>query len=175
MSARRILLRSIAFALVVVPLFVGNVACRPTMAPVFQVSGARLTPYAGGPLADAEVREVLVRGVTTKRWTVTEEQPGALFAEIREKGHYAKVRIDYNAAGYAISYVDSSPSFHYDGVNIHRRYNHWVRMLNDSIQRAFMEYQQARRTGSVAPSTPAVAAPSTASPDAAPTPSVPAQ
>jgi hypothetical protein len=132
-----------------------NLACGGSAAvPVYQVSGQRLSPWNGRTLEDAEVRQILVRAATLRRWTVEREEPGVIFARIVSGQHEAVVRMDYNSAGYSVSYVDSSPSLRYDGVTIHRRYNHWVRLLDDAIQKEFGVYEKLPTAGGSQPPPP---------------------
>lgn len=163
MTPRRLLARVLVLSVFVAAALAGTAACSPTMAPVYQVSGVRLTPYSEPPLSVAEVREVVLRGLAQKRWNVQREEPSAIVASVTAGGHEATVRIDYNSAGYSISYVDSSSGLKYDGQNIHRRYNHWVRLLDDAIRGEFSKLQNER-----AHRTPAPPAPPPVAPDATP-------
>ncbi len=133
-------------------------ACGGGTVPVHQVSGARLSPYSGRALSADEVRQLLLRALTARHWFVQSEQAGVIFARISHHNHYAVVRLDYNGLGYSISYVETSPSLHYDGANVHRRYNQWVERLDDAIQHEFEVYEHLPTTGELMPVTPAGAA-----------------
>lgn len=128
-----------------------NLACGASLVPVHQVSGARLEPWDGRVLSEAEVRQIIVRGLARRRFQVLREEPNVVFAHIVSGPHEAQVRIDYNAAGYAISYVDSSPGLKYDGHNIHKRYNHWVRGLDEAIRSEFRFYEKLPPAAQTAP------------------------
>jgi hypothetical protein len=152
----RVIARSIVVIAIVLGGLAGSWACGGSAAvPVYQVSGQRLSPWNGRALAEDEVRQILVRAATLRHWTVEREEPRVIFARIVSGPHEAVVRLDYNSAGYSISYVDSSPGLRYDGVTIHRRYNHWVRLLDDSIQKEFGIYEKLPTAGGSAPPPPA--------------------
>ena len=130
-------------------------ACGGHTVPVHQVSGVRLSPYSGRALSPDEVRQLLLRALVARHWQVQGEQAGVVFARITHNKHWAVVRLDYNGLGYSISYVETSPSLHYDGANVHRRYNQWVEHLDRAIQHEFEVYEHLPTTGELMPVTPA--------------------
>jgi hypothetical protein len=132
-----------------------NGACHGNTVPVHQISGVRLSPYSGRALSPDEVRQLLLRALVARHWFVESEQAGVIFARIAHNNHYAIVRLDYNGLGYSISYVETSPSLHYDGANVHRRYNQWVEHLHNAIQHEFELYEHLPTTGELMPVTPA--------------------
>jgi hypothetical protein len=151
----RLIARSVVVIAIVLGGLAGSWACGGSAAvPVYQVSGQRLSPWNGRALGEDEVRQILVRAATLRKWTVEREEPRVIFARIVYGAHEAVVRLDYNSAGYSISYVDSSPGLRYDGVTIHRRYNQWVRLLDDSIQKEFGIYEKLPTAGGSAPPPP---------------------
>ncbi|HED18833.1 MAG TPA: hypothetical protein ENI74_04945 [Gammaproteobacteria bacterium] len=66
-------------------------------------------------------------------WEMTTEKPGVIIAILHLRKHMAKTRINYNADGYSITYMDST-NLNYDGQNIHANYNRWVRNLDLEIR-----------------------------------------
>jgi hypothetical protein len=150
----RLALRLVAVVLAVVSLH-ANVACHGNTVPVHQISGVRLSPYSGRALSPDEVRQLLLRALVARHWFVESEQAGVIFARISHHQHYAVVRLDYNGLGYSISYVETSPSLHYDGAHVHRRYNQWVEHLDRAIQHEFEVYEHLPTTGELMPVTPA--------------------
>jgi hypothetical protein len=145
-SVRRVVVRVLALALCVAG-FAGSLSCRQPVAPVHQVSGVRLSPWNGRVLGADEVRQIIVRAATLRGWLLENEQPGVVFCKMVSGSHEAVVRVDYNSAGYSISYVDSSPGLQYDGLNIHRRYNHWVDALDDAIRKEFAVVERLPTAG----------------------------
>jgi hypothetical protein len=100
-------------------------------APVYQ-------PTSTVPTAAArpDLRAAILAGLATKGWRVAREGPGVIEATVRAGGHTATVAIRYGGNQYSIQYVSSSEGLKYDGETIHRRYNHWVRLLDDAIYKA---------------------------------------
>lgn len=49
------------------------------------------------------------------------------------RSHMAQVDIRYTTTSYSITYRDSK-DLNYDGSNIHRNYNNWIRNLDQAIK-----------------------------------------
>jgi hypothetical protein len=111
------------------------VACNPTLAPILNVDEAMSAP-AEGPQSVERTHRAIRDALAARRWKVEIDEPGRIIATTEAGGHRARVRIDYTADHYKIQYQDSSPGLNYDGTNIHRRYNHWVKQLSRSIDQA---------------------------------------
>ncbi len=117
----------------------GGLACTPTLAPVYApASPAGLAP-AGTPFTAQQVEQATAQGAMAKGWTVVERSPGVVVAEISSGPHRARVRILSDQSGWRIVHEQSSPGLRYGhddrhGDIIHRRYNHWVHMLDESIR-----------------------------------------
>ena len=112
--------------------------CTFETAPIYNV---RANAPAARPLSGEEVRTGIYRALTVKNWVVTAEEPWNITAMVTAGGHSAVVAIAYNTEAYTITRVDSSAGLKYDpshprhGEIIHRRYNHWINLLNQQIQR----------------------------------------
>jgi hypothetical protein len=174
LSTRRVIARCLVVLAVVACAAAGMQACGGASVPVHQVSGARLSPWNGRTLAESEVRQIIVRAASLRKWTIEREEPRIVFARIVSGPHEAVVRIDYNSAGYSISYVDSSPGLRYDGVTINRRYNNWVRLLDNAIQKEFGIYEKLPTAGGSAPPPPALEPTPAPELEPAPAPELPA-
>ncbi len=107
--------------------------CSATVSPVKDITHARVSAAMPERSMD-NVKKAIIRGLATKRWTIEENEPGLLVASVSVGPHYAQIKITYDADTYSIAHADSSPSLRYDGETIHRRYNHWIRLLNEAIQ-----------------------------------------
>ncbi len=136
-------------------------ACSPTLAQVYSPVETAGVNAAGVPYTAAEIDKAAVAGAQAKGWTVLSHGPGLTVAEVASGGHQARVRIVTSDRGWQIVHEQSSPGlkFHNDerhGDVIHRRYNHWVRLLDEAIR------QQLALGAAVAPTAPVVeAAPAT--------------
>lgn len=120
-----------------------NVACSPMLAPVFAPSSAAGLSPNGAPYSLAQIEQAIVQGAMSKGWTVVHRGPGVVIADVMAGGHGARVRVLFNESGWHITHEQSSPGlkFHVDerhGEVIHRRYNHWVHMLDDAIRQALV-------------------------------------
>lgn len=146
----------------------GNVACSPGMAPVYSpVTAAGLSP-TGLPYTLEQVEMAVVQGAAAKGWTVVHRAPGLVVADISSGGHGARAQILVNEGGWRIVHEQSSPGLKFrqddsHGEVIHRRYNHWVRLLDESIRQALV----MQTAGGAYP-------PATAAPQPAPVPVQPA-
>lgn len=83
------------------------------------------------------MREAILQSLAARRWVAAEDQPGLIQATLFVRAHTAKVRIEYDAESFSISYADSN-NLKYrkraDGTEyIHGNYNNWVRILMQEI------------------------------------------
>ena len=110
------------------------VGCTPQVAPVYNIYDAEIQPWEGTTTLES-VGEVIRAAVQARGWTIREDQPGRIVAStVAHGGHTAAIQIDYDTYRYSITHLESSDGLLYDGSNIHRRYNHWVRLLDEMIQ-----------------------------------------
>jgi hypothetical protein len=149
----------------------GNVACAPNLAPVYSPSSPAGLGLNGAPYSAEQVENAVVMGATAKGWVVVQRTPGTVIADINSGGHGARVRILVTEGGWRIVHESSSPSLKYGqdathGEVIHRRYNHWVRLLDESIRQALV----MQSSGGYAPPGAPPAAPPPAAGPAAPAP-----
>lgn len=119
----------------------GNAACAPTLAPVYAPAQAAGVGPSGAPYTQEQVDLAVVQGAQAKGWTVIQHAPGLTVAEVAAGGHSARVRVLTSAGGWRIVHEQSSPGLKHEvdprhGEVIHRRYNHWVRLLDESIRAA---------------------------------------
>ncbi|HEX5655569.1 MAG TPA: hypothetical protein VFX59_00170 [Polyangiales bacterium] len=114
-------------------------ACSPTLAPVYSPAQTAGVSAAGTPYTAAQIDAAAIAGAQAKGWTVISHAPGLTVAEVASGGHQARVRILTNDSGWRIVHEQSSPGLKFatderHGEIIHRRYNHWVRLLDDAIR-----------------------------------------
>lgn len=91
-----------------------------------------------GQLSAAQVHDAIIEAATDRGWIVKEDDPGKILLEIFVRQHSAMVTVDYSPTAYDITYTDSELLM-YDGSNIHRNYNEWVRLLEQQINRRLAE------------------------------------
>jgi hypothetical protein len=114
-------------------------ACSPTLAPLYAPVETAGVSSSGQPYTAAQIDAAAVAGAQAKGWTIISHAPGLTVAEVSSSGHTARVRILTTDAGWRVVHEQSSPGLKHDtddrhGEVIHRRYNHWVRLLDDSIR-----------------------------------------
>jgi hypothetical protein len=146
-------------------------ACGANLSPVMDVKNAPVVLPAGMPPSPALTRDAIMRAIVDKHWTIDGENGQTIVTSVSSGGHFATVRIDYDASYYSITYLKSSAGLKYDGQNIHRRYNHWVERLQEAINRSIAQ------TGMVPATVPPPGAPApapVAPPPASPEPVAPA-
>jgi hypothetical protein len=148
----------------------GNVACAPNLAPVYSPSSPAGLSISGTPYTAEQVENAVVQGATSRGWVIVQRTPGTVIADINSGGHGARVRVLVTEGGWRIVHESSSPSLKYGqdarhGEVIHRRYNHWVRLLDESVRQALV--MQSSGGYAPAPGAPPPAAPP---PEAVPAP-----
>ena len=118
-------------------------ACRAS--PVYNVESAPL-----GASEDAtidEVTEAIKRAGIGLGWQMKPEKEGQMTGRLALRSHVAVVEIKYDTKRYSIYYLDSA-NLIYDGRNIHRNYNSWVKILSNAIKLQASPYgPEDRRVG----------------------------
>ncbi len=86
-----------------------------------------------------QVHDAIIAGATSKGWSIEESADGHLIAQIYVRSHMAQVDIKYDETGYSITYKDST-NLDYDGTEIHRNYNGWIREMVVKINEVIRSY-----------------------------------
>lgn len=82
-----------------------------------------------------EVKNAILVAGTLKRWTMTELEPGRIDGKITVRNkHSAHIEIRYSATQYSLHYVDSQGLDADGSGKIHRNYNKWITLLDQTIQ-----------------------------------------
>jgi hypothetical protein len=83
------------------------------------------------------VEMAIVDGMKALGWIPTKESPGVIVGTLYIRTHMAKVRVEYTASSYKISYVDSSNLNYSRSASgeekIHDAYNGWILNLTQQI------------------------------------------
>ena len=102
-------------------------------------SGSPIVNYNNSPIQAAagkknqkNIRRAIILAGTSTGWQMREVSQGMIVATRFSSGRMAKVDIKYTTESFNITYKDSS-NFHYDGTNIHKTYNSWVKQLHKTI------------------------------------------
>ncbi len=116
-----------------------GIACSPTLAPVYAPSSHAGMGSSGQAYSPAQIEQAVLRAASGKDWVVLSHQPGLITAEVTTGPHRAEVRVRIAADGWQIEHARSSPGLRFGtdsnhGQVIHRRYNHWVRLLDEAIR-----------------------------------------
>lgn len=110
----------------------GLAGCR--IAPVMDIVDAPVVEPAGGQKLTADqVKLAIQRAGATLGWQMREVQPFLLEGTLYLRTHMARVSIPYSTQHYSIVYKDSQ-NLLYDGTNIHKNYNGWIKNLDDGIK-----------------------------------------
>jgi len=102
-------------------------------APVLNFENTPVVTISGKQAKLDEVKKAILLAGTAKGWQMQPVANGHIVGTLFLSGLMAKVDIKYTAETYSVTYKDSS-NMRYDGENIHKRYNHWIRLLNDQIR-----------------------------------------
>ena len=87
------------------------------------------------------VTQEIERSGRARGWQMTETRPGLIRGDLVTGGgkHQVVVDITYDTKTFSISYVDSrnmNYEENFDGPYIHYKYNRWVRILKEDIQKS---------------------------------------
>jgi hypothetical protein len=107
--------------------------CSVTSQPVYNVENAEAKSVGGKALSLAQVEKAILQAGTQRGWRMQKSKDGLIVGTIYARQHMAQVEIKYTSSSYNIIYKNSA-DLNYDGVNIHKNYNSWVRNLDNSIQ-----------------------------------------
>ena len=91
--------------------------------------------HNGAKPSKNEISKLVFKGLVRRGWKVDKATPDYVTASVERGGHAATVKITYFPGAYHIAYVNSSDGLQYDGEEIHHRYNHWVRRLDNTIMK----------------------------------------
>lgn len=106
-------------------------ACARTQ-PIYNVTEAHvITTSSDAPNLD-QVRSAIITACREKEWIVDTAVDGLIVATAHVRQHTAVVDIRYSPTSYSITYKDSDTLL-YDGEQIHRNYNKWVKLLAERI------------------------------------------
>ncbi|MDR3346736.1 MAG: hypothetical protein LBS73_06140 [Campylobacteraceae bacterium] len=107
--------------------------CSTTSQPVYNIEGAHAQSFDGKALTSAQVEKAILSAGTQRGWRMQKVKDGLITATYYARQHMAQIEVKYSSSSYSIKYKNSS-DLNYDGVNIHRNYNSWIRNLDNSIQ-----------------------------------------
>lgn len=91
------------------------------------------SPVPSG-LSLTQIKKAIIRGGARRNWVIRESSPGVMEGTLNARKHMVKVEIRYNQFSYSITYK-ASANMKYNGGLIHKKYNAWVRNLDQDIQR----------------------------------------
>lgn len=155
----------------------GNVACGHGLPPLYVPTSPAGVSTAGVPFSAQQVEEATAQGAIFRGWAIIHRAPGLVIADMNSGGQGARVRILSDASGWRIEHEQSSPGLRWTqdperGQVIHKRYNQWVKSLDDSIRRAL--FVPVSAGGYYAPGpAPAPQDPAAPAPQGAPAPQDP--
>ncbi len=104
-----------------------------TNQPIYAVSEAPVETFDGRPVTMAEVEQAIARAGAALGWRTHLAEPGLIVASYRWRGYTAVVQVAFGTKTFSITYRNSA-NLNYDGTNIHRTYNDWIRRLETSIR-----------------------------------------
>lgn len=79
------------------------------------------------------IKKAIIRAGVALGWKMKAKEKGHIVATLFLRKFVAIVDIKYNTKSYSITYKDSK-NLQYDGTNIHKNYNGWIKNLDRGIQ-----------------------------------------
>ena len=107
------------------------------LADVYNVENEPVVTGTGKVPTLEEVSIAIRKGVTAKTWRVQNVSENQIIAHYTKGTRIVRVKIDFSPQQYSITY-SSSERMRYDGTNINRRYNSWIRGLRKEINSALL-------------------------------------
>ncbi|MDR1461138.1 MAG: hypothetical protein LBI78_05785 [Campylobacteraceae bacterium] len=121
----------LASLVIVGGLFYGG--CAATQQPLYNVENSPVQTFNGKKLTTAQVEKAILQAGVQRNWRMQKVKDGLITGTLALRTHVAIVDIKYNTSSYSITYKNST-DLGYDGINIHKNYNSWIRNLDNSIQ-----------------------------------------
>ncbi len=120
-----------------------SLGCSAHLAPVYSPTSPAGLDAAGHKHSVQAVHQAVMLGLSAKRWIVLKSEAQVVVARSSGGGLWATVQVEYDETGWRITHVDAARGFkrrmNSRGQEvIHRRYNHWIRLLDDSIRRSLL-------------------------------------
>ena len=99
--------------------------------PVYNVDNAAIE--ASAKLSSNRIKKAIMTAGSSLGWKMKAKKKGHIVATLFLRKFVAIVDVRYNTKSYSITYKDSK-NLKYDGKNIHKNYNSWIRNLDRRIQ-----------------------------------------
>ena len=106
--------------------------CFGRIQPIYSVVNNPI-PSSAQFLSVREIGDIVEMSAINRGWMVEEVEPDLYEVTYRKKTHKAVIEVSFDQTSYSIKYKDSADLF-YNGANIHRNYNRWVKYLERDIQ-----------------------------------------
>jgi hypothetical protein len=107
----------------------GLLGCRTE--PLYNVDDAPVNTIGRTTMND--IKKAIMSAGASLGWRMKEVKRGHIVATILKRGNTATVDIPYGRKTYSIVYKNSN-GLKYDGSNINKTYNLWIRNLDNAIQ-----------------------------------------
>lgn len=99
--------------------------------PVYNVESSPIDVSAKH--SSKQIKKAIITAGSSLGWKMKEKKDGHIVGTLFLRKFVAIVDIRYNNKSYSITYKDSK-GLQYDGKNIHKNYNGWIRNLDRRIQ-----------------------------------------
>ncbi|MDR0580045.1 MAG: hypothetical protein LBG21_05525 [Campylobacteraceae bacterium] len=116
---------------VIINVFFYN-GCFATKQPIYNIQNAPI--HNGDNLSYAQIEQAIIKAATELGWKINKVKNGLLVGIFTSPSYMAVIDIKYDFSIYNITYRDGA-NLQYDGSNIDKLYNNWIKSLNDTIQK----------------------------------------
>lgn len=106
------------------------------VAPLKNITESAITTGSEKSASLTDLGEAVVKAGGSLGWRMQRIKPGHIVGTLFLRSHMAAVDITFDEDTYSIMYKNSS-NLNYDGKEIHRNYNGWIKRLDDAINREF--------------------------------------
>jgi len=118
---------------VVIILCLSLTACFGRLQPMYSVNESPI-PLANSQLTYNTIEKAIFAAGANRNWIMQKRDGHTIRATQKSRSHIAVVDIKYTRTNFSINYA-SSQNLLYNGANIHRTYNHWIRNLESDIRK----------------------------------------
>jgi hypothetical protein len=122
--------------LLIVFIVVGGVfysGCFANKQPLYNIEDSPVQTLENQEITLSLIEKAIIKAGTINHWKMQKVKDGLIVGTLIFRTYIAVIDITYSTSSYSIIYKNST-SLDYDGKNIHKDYNNWIKNLDNSIK-----------------------------------------
>ncbi|MDR3177710.1 MAG: hypothetical protein LBT96_01875 [Campylobacteraceae bacterium] len=109
--------------------------CFAVKQPIHNVENASIANSKD--ISQAQIEQVILEAGAELGWKISKIKDGLIVAILTPPSYMVVIDIKYDASTYSITYRDGA-NLQYDGDNIDKNYNKWIKSLDEAIQKKLL-------------------------------------